>query len=256
MSPTLSTPEAWAMSITLATSAKGTLSSPLTNITFSARVLKISVSRACKPSQVVSSLLILTPGSFPAPRSINCTTMVRSGVLFFGAFGGGGCGTSASSPFGVSGVITMKMISNTSSTSMRGVTLIFALWPPPALTPIPIRSPLLPARRRWRLGSSFLLVGQQTQLVDSGGADVVHYRHHRSELGPGISADEYALVKAVSQAVLHLLRKLIGRGLVIAEEDLSISHDRHNQSIFLVGVRHLLRIVHLGQVHAHTLLQH
>src|SRR5271156_5364826 len=146
----------------------------------------------------------------------------------------------------------MKMISSTSSTSIRGVTLIFALWPPPALTPIPIRSPLLPARRWWRLGALLLLVGQQTQLVDSGGPDVVHHRHHRSELGPGISADEHALVKAVGQAVFHLLRKLIGWGLVVAEEDFSVSHDRHNQRIFLVGIRHLLRIVYLGQVHAHT----
>ena len=39
ISPTLSTPAACAMSIALATSMKGTLSSPFTNITFSARVL-------------------------------------------------------------------------------------------------------------------------------------------------------------------------------------------------------------------------
>src|ERR1700685_484598 len=62
---------------------------------------------------------------------MSCTTIVRSGVLFLGALGGGGWGTSASKPFGVSGVITMKMMSSTSSTSMSGVTLIFALWPPP-----------------------------------------------------------------------------------------------------------------------------
>ena len=44
----------------------------------------MSVRRPCKLSQVASSLLILTPGAWPAPRSINCTTMVRSGVVFFG----------------------------------------------------------------------------------------------------------------------------------------------------------------------------
>ena len=74
--------------------------------------------------------------------------MVRSGCVFFGAFGGGGCGTSASSPFGVTGEITMKMISSTSSTSMSGVTLIFALWPPlRANMPYPWSSPLLPGPR-------------------------------------------------------------------------------------------------------------
>src|ERR1700675_30008 len=63
--------------------------------------------------------------------------MVRSG-------GGGGCfllgggrlGTHAPKPFGVSGVITMKMISSTSSTSISGVTFMFAFWPP--LEPIAI----------------------------------------------------------------------------------------------------------------------
>src|SRR5260370_14996823 len=64
--------------------------------------------------------------------------MVRSGVLFLGALGGGGCGTSASSPLNVGGLITMKMINNTSNTSMSGVTLIFALWPPLGPTAIPM----------------------------------------------------------------------------------------------------------------------
>src|SRR5947209_2711886 len=50
-----------------------------------------------------------------------------SGCLFFG-----GCGTSASSPLGVSGVITMKMMSSTSSTSTTGVTLISDRTPPEA----------------------------------------------------------------------------------------------------------------------------
>src|SRR5260370_146699 len=53
--------------------------------------------------------------------------MVRSGVLFLGALGGGGWGTSASSPFGVTGEITMKMISSTSITSTIGVTLMSEL---------------------------------------------------------------------------------------------------------------------------------
>ena len=35
-----------------------------------------------------------------------------------------GCGTSASSPLGVTGAMTMKMINSTSSTSMSGVTLM------------------------------------------------------------------------------------------------------------------------------------
>ena len=155
------------MSMTLATSAKGTLSSPLTNITFSARVLKMSVNRPWRFSQVVSSWLIFTAGAWPAPRSINCTTMVRSGVLFLGAFGGGGWGTSASSPFGVSGVMTMKMISSTSRTSMSGVTLISALCPPLAPSAIPIgfsSDPWLLLACRWRCRWSSGSIGRSLPL--------------------------------------------------------------------------------------------
>jgi hypothetical protein len=41
-----------------------------------------------------------------------------------GVPGGGGCGTAASSPFGVKGVIVMKMTSNTRRMSINGVMLI------------------------------------------------------------------------------------------------------------------------------------
>src|SRR5215471_8070680 len=44
-----------------------------------------------------------------------------------GVPGGGGCGTAASSPFGVNGVIVIKITSSTSKISMNGVTLISAL---------------------------------------------------------------------------------------------------------------------------------
>src|SRR5579864_8401498 len=87
MRPTLSTPDAWAISITFAMSAKGILSSPFTNMTFSARVLKMSVNLPCKPSQVASSWLILRPGVCPGPLSMTWTTMVRSLLWFLGAFG-------------------------------------------------------------------------------------------------------------------------------------------------------------------------
>src|ERR1700687_876683 len=106
--------------------------------------------------------------------------MVRSGVLFLGAFGGGGGGISASRPFGVNGVITMKMMSNTNSTSMSGVTLMFALCPPPLPNAIlMVESPLLPARRTGRsVWSAFPLVGEQAQIVHAGGAYSIHHLHH------------------------------------------------------------------------------
>src|SRR5437588_12481694 len=44
-----------------------------------------------------------------------------------GVPGGGGCGTAASRPFGVNGVMVMKITNSTSRISMNGVTLISAL---------------------------------------------------------------------------------------------------------------------------------
>src|SRR5271157_2803994 len=119
------------MSITCATSLNGSSGSALTNITFSARVLKMSLKRPSRFSHVTSSWLILSAGLSPAPFS-TCTTIVRSlgGGCFCWSFGG--WGTSASRPFGVSGVITMKTMSSTSKTSIIGVTLMSALGPPPA----------------------------------------------------------------------------------------------------------------------------
>src|SRR5882672_8422461 len=58
---------------------------------------------------------------------------LRMTVRFFssggggGAPGGGGCGTAASRPFGVNGVIVMKITRRTRSTSINGVMLMSPL---------------------------------------------------------------------------------------------------------------------------------
>src|SRR5882672_6671554 len=106
--------------------------------------------------------------------------MVRSGVLFLGALGGGGWGTSASRPFGVKGVITMKMMSRTSKTSINGVTFISAFWPPPEPPlVIPITFSCRPARPAALLALTVpLLIGEQTQFVDAGGANIIHHIDH------------------------------------------------------------------------------
>src|SRR5579884_464263 len=104
--------------------------------------------------------------------------MVRSFDWFLGAFGGGGCGTSASRPFGVTGTMTMKMISRTRSTSISGVTLISDTAPPedPPLIPIAnlLDSSAVPLRvaaaGRENLRPLLLVIGQQVELADAGGA--------------------------------------------------------------------------------------
>src|SRR5580692_4062364 len=254
------------MSMTLATSANGTLSSPLTNITFSARVLKISVRRPCNQSHVVSSLLIFTPGSWPDPRSINCTTIVRSGVLFLGALGGGGWGTSASRPFGVNGVITIKMMSSTSSTSISGVTLMLALCPPPLpIAILMVESPLVSLAslpRRWSGGrsvwSALSLFGEQAQIIHTSGAHSVHDLDYIAEVGAGVCLQVDLFVGAIGEAIPHLACQGINsaRKFVGAEVDGSIAHHRNQQRVFFVRVLHWGRVVNFGHVDADALLQH
>src|SRR5271163_3161657 len=100
----------------------------------------------------------------------------------------------------------MKMMSSTSSTSMSGVTLMFALWPPPVPTAIlMVGSPLLPTRRRGRrcVWSAFPLVGQQTQIIDAGGSHGVHHLDYIAEVGAGICLKVNLFIRAIGQAILY-----------------------------------------------------
>src|SRR5690349_14956938 len=131
--------------------------------------------------------------------SITITTVRRSERLGF-AFGGGGCGTRASSPCGVSGVMTMKMMMSTSSTSIIGVILISDFGPLPDPTAIAIKLLLYEIPRAgglFRGRRSALLIrilvvldlfGEQTDLVDAGGAEVVDHGDDllilRARVGP------------------------------------------------------------------------
>src|SRR5438105_8523230 len=179
-------------------------------------------SRASRSSQVVASWLIFSVGFCPGAAAITCTTMVRlSGGAGF-AFGGGGCGTRASRPLGVSGVMTMKMISSTSSTSISGVTLMLAVGPP--LPPIAIAITNSPSnswglaslvstqlaahrylgcgRRARRLAGHVrrlrrvrsLLFGNQAQLVYARSANIIHNVNHDAIFGARIDLEEDALI--------------------------------------------------------------
>ena len=106
---------------------------PLTNMTFSARVAKMPSSLFNRSPWETSSLIDLVTRNCRRPMIRTWTTMVRSlSCCFCGFFGG--CGTKASRPFGVTGVMTMKMINSTSSTSISGVTLMSWDKPPPLPT--------------------------------------------------------------------------------------------------------------------------
>src|ERR1700722_2961612 len=222
----------------------------------------MSVKRPSRLSQVASSVLIFNPGSEPAPRSTSCTTIVRSGVLFLGAFGGVGWATNASSPLGVTGEITMKMINRTSSTSMSGVTLMFALWPPLGPTTIPmVVLLLLPGRRRrrsWRaVWSCFSLLSEQAEIVNPGGANSVHNFDYAAKVGAHVGFDIHLLVLRIArQAILHFCGEGVRCNLVAAKVNRAVPRNGDQHRVFFVGVLHRCRIVDLSHVDADAFLQH
>src|SRR5690348_5410159 len=166
-------------------------------------------------SQVTSSWLILSAGWLPPPVCRICTTTVRSFgvVVCFWSFGG--CGTSASRPCGVRGVITMKMISSTSSTSIRGVTLISALAPPPppptaiaiSISPYDCETELLLLRRSARRRLPLDLLRQQTQLIHTRRTEIVDHILDLLIPRARIALHIHRLVELVGEQVLHFCRQ-------------------------------------------------
>src|SRR5271154_5483461 len=105
-------------------------------------------------------------------------------------FGGVGCGTSASKPWGVVGVITMKIMMRTRSTSISGTMFgsdIEPLLPPTAIpmedsfakrfrsyVTAPAVRKLISRRRGrsgWALPADFFR--EQAEMIDAGGTDFV-----------------------------------------------------------------------------------
>src|SRR5712691_8358686 len=101
----------------------------------------------------------------------------------------------------------MKMMSNTSRTSISGVTFISQVWPRfwPVAIPIKISFEVLlcsASRRRLRGGrrKRILLlfhIGQQAQIVHPGGTNVVHHLNHPLVICTCIGAEIDDLVGAV-----------------------------------------------------------
>src|SRR5271170_4600726 len=143
----------------------------------------------------------------------------------------------------------MKMISSTSSTSMSGVTLMFALWPPLGPTAIPMIvllltaycMPLLPCGGGWRWRSArsgLLLLGEQTQIIHTGGPDSIHNLHYAAEVGAHVRFHVHGLARLVGQTVFHCGGQGIDVGLVAAEVDCAVPRHRNQKGVFLVGILH------------------
>src|ERR1700687_676890 len=134
----------------------------------------------------------------------------------------------------------MKMISSTSSTSMSGVTLMFALWPPLGPTAIPmivlLYCPLLPWRSRgWRgAWSCFLLLGQQAKVIDPSSTNGIDHLHHAAKTGSHVRLHVHALVLLIGEAILDLARQVVDLNLFAAEINLAVPSNGDQECVFFV----------------------
>src|SRR5271170_3544399 len=182
--------------------------------------------REPRDSQVLFSPLIFSIDPSVLASASTCTTMVLIGTRFSEAKFG--CGTRTSRPLGVSGVITIKMISNTSKISINGTTFISAIaLPLLSPTDIPmgnspstartLRKSAAPCgwrrgvtglptnewaqvfsdlvrwirRRRRRFVRRMVLLREQTQLIDARRADFIDRADDIAVFGASIGLHEY-----------------------------------------------------------------
>src|SRR5713101_1671859 len=280
------------MSMARATSPNNTSLSPLTKAIFSARSLKICSRRGPRPSQVASSLLILT-----LPFINTCTTTVWFSNSWFCCWFGFGCGTRVSIPLGVSGVMTMKIISSTSRMSISGTTFISAIAPPllsPTCIPIELllgpslrviqairprrlwesarrrnrkkrpqtndyfepTLPLVRLRRRWRRCGSLVPLGQEADLIDACRADFVDDGDHVAILGARVAFHVHGFVQTVGNAVLDLRGDFFLENLGSAKKDVTVASYGDNDGVLFIGILHISSGIRSGQVHRMVLLQH
>src|SRR5205085_1021044 len=145
-----------------------------------------------------------------------------------GVPGGGGCGTAASRPFGVNGVMVMKITSNTSRISMNGVTLISALA---AIFFLPffIVPCLLPA------DLVVQALGQHANLIYACVADIVHHLTHVAVFRAEIAFDENRLVQLGCQKIIDLRSKVVDIHLVLPEIELPVTRNGNENCIVAVG---------------------
>src|SRR5437870_4666287 len=210
------------------------------------RVLKTSCSSLPRKRSSTSFWLIL---SVPALSIETTIVLLSSSGGGGGVPGGGGCGTAASSPFGVRGVIVMKMTSSTSRISMNGVTLMSA-FADTFLIFFFIGCPLLPANL---VVQAF---GQQRNLIDARIANAVHNLNDIAIFRAQIALEEDRLVQPGGQEIIHLGREVFDVHAVFAEPELSVACYGDEHRVVPIGFFHIDRVSCSGQFDADALLQH
>src|SRR5512143_2360511 len=221
----------------------------------------MSRSRASSSSTATGVLLtVITPSS-------RARTTWFDWLLCSGWLGGGGWGSEMSRPICASGVTTMKMMSSTSITSMRGVMLMSAIAPDSALMCV-----LSPRRRVFSIswwclpwGSAvyvmalplYLALGDERDFLDPRLAAEVHDLHHLG-VGQRVVRLEVHHARALGEVLEALLDEPLELVLVVqplgAEVGRLVLLDGHDDRLGLVLA--LLGVARLRELHVDTLLEH
>src|SRR5277367_1845983 len=112
---------------------------------------------------------------------------------------------------------------------------------------------------RWRRRCpAFLLIlfRQKAELIDARGADFIHHRDNIAILGPCIALHVDSFIETGGQHVFDLPGDIFLGDLGVLKVDSSVSRDRYDNRVILVGILHLVRIVDPGHIHRQALLQH
>src|SRR5688572_17976158 len=164
-------------------------------MTRSLRVLKISWSLVPRLAVSTTSWFTLIT---PASSIVTMMVLFSASGSGGGDPGGGGCGTAASNPVGVNGVITMKITSSTNRMSINGVMLISDLGPTFFLF---LTIPLI----RWTpcllANLTVESLGQQADFVDTSGSEVINKFDDISVLGAKIAFQENSFVESACKQV-------------------------------------------------------
>src|SRR3990172_6165730 len=159
-------------------------------------------------------------------------------------------GSSTSKPFWVSGVTTMKMMSSTNRTSMRGVTLMSELGPP--LFPVDIAISMCSFEIRSSSAPGFFL-GDEADLVRPGVTTEVHDAKNVAVLQSLVSLEEEDLLSFAFELLGQLGGKLRLWYRSHVEEDGIVLTDGDGDGVFVV--RMVRRKLGLGELDVDTFLQ-
>src|SRR5260370_3341352 len=97
--------------------------------------------------------------------------------------------------------------------------------------------------RRRSLRRLLVSLGEQTELIDTGRANLIDNGDHVAVLGASIAFDVNGLVKAGGEAIFNLPGEIGLECLCVAEIDVPIASDSHNDGIVFFGVLHFIGLV-------------